>query len=82
MELFGKVVVIPQDSEYRKSFNVLVPLAIQGKECKIIEKPKSPNTQRASVGWEVEIEGRGYTLPSWAVELTKRVYPYNPSYSI
>jgi hypothetical protein len=62
---------IPQDTEWNKSFNVLVPLDIQGKEGELIEEEKHPTMTRGSIGAQISVEGKHYSIPGWAYEVKK-----------
>ena len=58
---------IPQDTDWNRSFNVLVPLAIQGRAAKLISKATPPTQRSGSMGHQIEIDGKGYYVPSWAI---------------
>lgn len=69
-----KVKNIPQDTEQHQSFNVLVPLHIQGKECTVIEFGKPPTMTRGSTSNIILVEGKQYAVPLWAIEFNSNVY--------
>jgi len=58
---------IPQETEWQRSFNVLVPLTIQGREATLISLATPPSRYRGSMGHQISIDGQGYSVPSWAV---------------
>jgi len=57
---------IPQDTEQHRSFNVLVPLNIQGKFCRIV-KEGGRTDRGGTIGHQICVEGRGYNVPTWAI---------------
>lgn len=73
---------IPQDTEWNRSFNVLVPLDIQGKTGELLKEAQPPNMQHGSIGAQVKIEGKHYCLPVWSFIKTAIVRQLNPNYSI
>ena len=77
VSMIGTVVTIPQDNWYKKSFNLVVPLSIQGKPCEIIEESKSPNTYRGSMNMQISVEGKSYSVPRWAVCNRQKVVKTN-----
>jgi hypothetical protein len=62
------IAIIPQEDEYKASFNVLVPLSIQGKPCKVLTPAQSPTAYRGSINPTVEVEGKRYQVPTWAIK--------------
>lgn len=58
---------VPQDTEWTRSFNVLVPLDIQGKEGVLVQRGTNPTIYRGSVGHTVLIDNKPYCLPCWSV---------------
>jgi hypothetical protein len=58
---------IPQDSDWNKSFNVLVPLEIQGKGGILIKSAESPTCRKGSQSAIVWIDNKNYFIPSWAI---------------
>lgn len=61
------IVNIPQDNEYHRSFNVLVPLEIQGKPCRVVSIGGISRSGR-TIAHQVCVEGKGYSIPSWALK--------------
>jgi len=61
---------IPQDTEWNRSFNVLVPLEIQGKKGVLIQRGTNPTIWKGSMGHQISIDGKGYCVPSWAITAT------------
>jgi len=73
---------IPQDTEWNRSFNVLVPLNIQGKTGELMREAQSPNMQHGSIGAEIKIEDQVHSLPVWAFERVKIIRTTNLSFQI
>ena len=69
-----KVKSNPQDTEWHQSFNVLVPLCIQGKECAVIEFGNPSTRTSGSTSTIIRVEGKQYAVPSWAIEFETKVY--------
>jgi len=57
---------IPQDTDFHKSFNVLVPLDIQGKECQLISKGGIAQNGR-SMSHQIKVNNNFYSVPTWAI---------------
>ncbi len=62
---------IPQDTEYHKSFNVLVPIEIQGKEGILLAPSQRSNERRGSISARIRVDEKNYFVPSWAVTIKK-----------
>jgi hypothetical protein len=62
---------IPQDTEYHRSFNVFVPLAIQGKPCCVVSIGGIAK-DGSIISHKVSVEGKNYFIPAWA--LGERVF--------
>jgi hypothetical protein len=79
----GTVITIPQDDDwYKKSFNTLVPLNIQGCTCEIVRLGEPPTMKKGSTGTIIMVNGIVYTVPIWAVKADKQCkfetrYNYN-----
>ena len=77
-----RVVHINQEDHYQASFNVLVPLDIQGKECTVLSEGQPATLNRGTTSTYILVDGKRYGVPRWAVEEVKEVPPYIPEFSI
>lgn len=57
---------IPQDTDFHRSFNVLVPLHIQGQPCQLIERGGIGKSGR-TINHQIWIDGKAYGVPTWAL---------------
>jgi len=62
------VINIPQKTDWDRSFNVLVPLEIQGKECEVLKFGSPPEKYRGSTSTIIRIDGKIFGVPAWAVK--------------
>lgn len=58
---------IPQEKEFWRSFNVLVPLEIQGKQCELVSRGGTCKRTGRSISHGIRVGGNYYSVPVWSV---------------
>jgi hypothetical protein len=62
-----QIITIPQDNWYEKSFNVLVPLSIQGQPCRVLKAAERATFKQGTQSAVVLVNGKVYGVPGWAI---------------
>jgi hypothetical protein len=73
---------IPQDDWYKRSFNVLVSLTIQGCLCELITRATRHKSTGASFGHTIKVQGQFYSVPVWAIKEVVEPVEFALNYSI
>jgi hypothetical protein len=68
MPTYVKVCELNQSDWWQKSFNVLVPLEIQGKNGILVALGQSPNQRHGSICPRILVRGKEYSVPVWAIK--------------
>ena len=61
------VATLPDNHHNKSTVNILIPIAIQGKECSVIRPGKAMTETSGPIWAIINVDGKEYVIPEWAV---------------